>query len=50
LIKGNILNATTFLVTQADPKSKFDNIKNVMENLRDSLVGSMTEAEKNRFQ
>lgn len=49
-IKNKIMGATSFLITQADPKSSLDNLKKVIENLRDSSVGSMTEQEKNVYQ
>jgi hypothetical protein len=49
-IKQDILAATSFLVTQADPKSTIDNIKKTIQKLRDESVGSMDELTKTRFQ
>jgi hypothetical protein len=42
-IKKSILSATSFLITQADPKAKFENLRKIIENIRDAAVGSMTE-------
>jgi hypothetical protein len=49
-IKKDILGATTFLITQAEPKSKIENLRKLIENLRDSSIGSMSENERIRFQ
>jgi hypothetical protein len=49
-IKTDILGATTFLITQAEPKSKIENLRKLIETLRDASVGSMSENERVRFQ
>ena len=38
-IKGGILEATSFLVTKADPETKYENMKNIIVALRDSVKG-----------
>jgi hypothetical protein len=42
-IKDKILAASSFLITQADPKSNIQNIKNTLEVLKETSVNMMTE-------
>lgn len=42
-IKDSILSATSFLITQADPRSNLDNLKKIIERLRDQSINSMSQ-------